>query len=109
MLWHSKEPRKELVKYPDTFDVRSLFDEFTLAERLMNIGAPDGVRREQMQQVIDKLFPRLAEDLKKKLQEELKSWPPEPVAEAGAPASKSGAPAAKNALTQKRQGQNNKP
>jgi hypothetical protein len=77
LLWHDEvEPKAELVKYPDTFDVRSLFDEFTIAERLALVDAPEAVRREQMKQVIDKLFPRLAEDLKKQMLEELEEWPP---------------------------------
>lgn len=76
MLWHGKpEVKEELVKYPDTFDVRSLFDEFTLADRLRLIEAPESVRREQMKQVIDKLFPRLAADLRAKMEAELEEWP----------------------------------
>jgi hypothetical protein len=77
MAWNAKKaPEKELVKYPDTFDVRSLFDEFTIAERLALVDAPDTLRQEQMKQVIEKLFPRLAEDLRKKMETDLKSWPP---------------------------------
>jgi hypothetical protein len=79
LLWNSKsaiEPENELVKYPDTFDVRSLFDEFTVAERLALVSAPDSVRQEQMKQVIDKLFPRLASDIRAKMEQDLKSWPP---------------------------------
>jgi hypothetical protein len=71
------QPKDELVKYPETFDVRSLFDEFTVAEKLALVDAPDVLRREQMKQVMDKLFPRLAEDLKKAMLAELESWPPE--------------------------------
>lgn len=79
LRWNSKnplDPENELVKYPDTFDVRSLFDEFTVAERLALVDAPDSVRREQMEQVIDKLFPRLSDDILSKMKAELKSWPP---------------------------------
>ena len=132
LKWYGKPaPKEDLVKYPDTFDVRSLFDEFTIAERLSLIEAPGGVRREQMGQVIDKLFPRIAADLKKALDAELESWPPPPdpgmqvtateggsgqtdlfdasgqkvmtaVKPAGGGAKK---PAPKNPQTQKRQGQ----
>lgn len=117
MLWYDKaEPEEELVKYPDTFDVRSLFDEFTIAERLALIEAPDGVRREQMTQVIAKLFPRLAADVKQKLQDELKTWPPELDLTVTETAGGSGQPAKfpsvgkrqsqpKNAQTSKKQGQ----
>jgi hypothetical protein len=80
MLWHGnkKPPEKDLVKYPDSYDVRGLYDEFEVAAKLALIGAPDTVRREQMMSLMDKLFPRLAEDLRKKMDAELKSWPPEP-------------------------------
>lgn len=77
MLWHKKAaPEEELVKYPDTFDVRTLFDEFTVAEKLALIEAPDMVRQEQMKQVVEKLFPRLSKDLRKAFEDELKNWPP---------------------------------
>lgn len=112
-------PKEELVKYPDTFDVRSLYDEFTIAENLSTVSAPDEVRREQMKQIIDKLFPRLAAELKTKMLDELKKWPVDPIehaaalAAATAPptafgdknASTKKTPASKNASTQNRQGQ----
>jgi hypothetical protein len=112
MAWHGKKaPKEELVKYPDTFDVRSLYDEIAMAEKLMLVAAPDGVRREQMTQVIDKLFPRLARDLKQKLEAELKTWPPEPVVDEttgkALPAPGGAAAKPKNAKTANRQGQNN--
>jgi hypothetical protein len=69
------EGDQELVKYPDTFDVRSLFDEFTIAERLALVDAPKSLRQEQMKQVIEKLFPRLANDLKKQMLEDVANWP----------------------------------
>jgi hypothetical protein len=76
MLWNSAPvPAKHLVKYPDTFDVRSLFDEFTLAERLAIIDAPKLIRQEQMKQVIDKLFPRLDTATREEMDAELQDWP----------------------------------
>lgn len=77
------EDKQHPVKYADTFDVRSLYDEFTIAEKLVLIEAPDTVRREQMGQVVDKLFPDLAADLKAKMAQELLAWPKDPIAEAG--------------------------
>ncbi len=77
MTWHQKPaPEVELVKYPDNFDVRSLFDEVTLAEHLTLMSAPDTVRRHQMKQMVEKLFPRLAADLQAEIETDLKSWPP---------------------------------
>lgn len=64
------------VLYPENFDVRGLYDEFEIATTLGLVSAPDGVRRLQMEALIDKLFPRLAKDLKEKISAELKNWPP---------------------------------
>ncbi|TSP13945.1 hypothetical protein [Cupriavidus campinensis] len=81
-LWNGEEKKiesdKDLVTYPDTFDVRGLYDEFDIAARLSLIQAPEGVRREQMKAVVEKLFPQLADDLRKKIEAELKAWPPAP-------------------------------
>lgn len=74
--WHGeKTPVDELVSYPDNFDVRSLFDEFTVAEKLTLIDAPEDVRREQMKQIIAKLFPSLKEKLLDAMLANLKEWP----------------------------------
>ncbi len=76
MKWNGKAALEaELVKYPDTFDTRSLFDEFTIAERLALVDAPKALRQEQMRQVIDKLFPRIAADLRTKMEADLADWP----------------------------------
>lgn len=80
--WHGvtiAEDTAPLVSYPDNFDTRGLYDEFDIAARLMLIEAPDQVRRAQMESVIDKLFPQLAKDLKKKMLAELQSWPVDPI------------------------------
>ena len=84
-LWNREESKvedKPLVSYPDNFDTRGLYDEFDIAARLMLIDAPDGVRQEQMKMVLDKLFPQLAADLRKKMEAELKDWPVDPIEEA---------------------------
>lgn len=78
-LWHGEtvdEHEEPLVHYPDNFDVRSLYDEFELASRLVMIDAPDEIRREQMRNLIDKLFPKLKESLKEKMLSEINEWPP---------------------------------
>ncbi|WP_349601345.1 phage portal protein [Azospirillum argentinense] len=83
--WHGKPlPDQDLVKYADTFDVRGLYDEFDIAMRLSLIEAPDAMRRHQMTQVVDKLWPTLAEDLKAAMLAELQDWPPQ-LDELGAP------------------------
>lgn len=73
------EDQQRLVSYPDNFDTRGLYDEFDIAARLMLIEAPDSVRRQQMEAVIDKLFPQLAKDLKAQMLKELKGWPIDPI------------------------------
>lgn len=91
--WHGvtlSDDAEALVSYPDNFDTRGLYDEFDIAARLMLIEAPDTVRRTQMEAVIDKLFPQLAKDLKKKMMAELKGWPVDPVELANRLADKSG-------------------
>ena len=82
--WHGDkldEDADPLVSYPDSFDTRGLYDEFDIAARLMLIEAPETVRRTQMKSIIDKLFPQLGKDLKKKMIEELEDWPKDPLLE----------------------------
>lgn len=82
-LWNGeKEPKEDLVSYPETFDVRSLFDEFTVAERLALVAAPDTIRSEQMRQVMDKLFPGIKASVKAKMEAELANWPLDPIEQA---------------------------
>jgi hypothetical protein len=80
-LWNGEEGQitTDLISYPDNFDTRGLYDEFDIAARLMLIEAPQAVRQQQMEIVIDKLFPQLAKDLKAKMLAELKNWPVDPV------------------------------
>lgn len=79
--WNGEEAqiKEELVEYPESFDVRGLYDEFDIAARLALVEAPDGMRRHQMEAVIDKLFPKLKKELRDKMVEELKGWPIDPV------------------------------
>jgi hypothetical protein len=76
-LWAGKPMSSErLVEYPNNFDVRGLYDEFEIASSLSNIGAPDTIRREQMNSLVDKLFPKIAKELKGKMLAEIKDWSP---------------------------------
>lgn len=76
--WNGIELSDEdsFVSYPDNFDVRGLFDEFEIAAKLGLVDAPDALRRTQMEFLVDKLYPRLAKDLRAKIIGELKDWPP---------------------------------
>jgi len=79
---------KPMVAYPKNFDVRGLYDEFDIAARLALIEAPDGVRRQQMEAVIEKLFPMVKDSIISKMKDELETWPPvDALAEPGAGAS----------------------
>ena len=110
MLWAGQEPlAEEPVKYPETFDVRSLFDEFTIAQQLALMGAPDTIRQEQMKLVSEKLFPRLEKTVKDKIIAEIAKWPPQidlnaPPTQFGS-ASKTPKPKTPPSATTKRQGQ----
>lgn len=66
---------EKLVTYPENFDTRGLYDEFDIAARLMLVEAPDGIRREQMMSVLDKLFPQLPKEKRAALEKELEHWP----------------------------------
>lgn len=75
--WNGEElpDGSALVSYPDNFDTRGLYDEFDISARLMLVEAPDAIRRQQMEMLLDKLFPQLAKDLRQKMLSELKDWP----------------------------------
>ena len=73
----------KLLEYPKEFDVRSVYDEFEIAEQLMTLAAPDEVRREQMRSLIKKLFPAAPDAVVTLLEGSLKSWPPEILVDAG--------------------------
>lgn len=70
---------KDLIKYPESFDVRSLYDEFEIAQNLALLAAPETMRREQMTALAKKLFPRVSEKVLSAIESDLKKWPPEPV------------------------------
>lgn len=74
-LWaREKAPTERLVKYPESFDVMRLADELSVAEQLARIEAPIEVRREQMRLLSGKLFARLKEDIKKKIEASINEW-----------------------------------
>jgi hypothetical protein len=99
----------EFVQYPETFDVRGLYDEFSISEQLMLVDAPKEVRREQMKQVVEKLFPQIKKDLLERLHKDIEEWLelPEGVDPlTGAPLPKTVSdPARPNAASRSRQGE----
>jgi hypothetical protein len=102
-LYGGETLKERPVEYPNDFDVRGLYDEFEIAARLALVEAPDGTRRYQFEQVIDKLFPKLKKDLREKLVAELKSWPPkvDPLAAPGESGTDSVRASGKQALSAK--------
>lgn len=82
LLWNgqkvidnSENDDNTLVKYPDTYDVRGLPDEFDIAQNLMVVQAPDTVRRQQMTNLVEKLFPKLKQGLRDEMTKDIQSWP----------------------------------
>lgn len=78
MLWHGKnideESMTRLVRYPQDFDTRNLYDEFDVANRLLLLDAPKEMRTHQFTLLIDKLFPTLKKGLRKKILSQLEEW-----------------------------------
>lgn len=66
----------ELVAYPESFDIRGLTDEFSVAQNLQMLQAPESVRRYQMEILIDKIFPNLPKEKMKEIEKDLLQFPP---------------------------------
>lgn len=75
LAWAKQEaPESDLVTYPSTFDIASLNDELITAEALAKLNAPVEVRRHQMQELVDKIFPQLSREIRKKLSDSIEEW-----------------------------------
>jgi hypothetical protein len=103
--WHGEKIKEDvkLVSYPRDFDVRSLLNEFDVAQRLALIDAPEKIRQHQLQALIDKLWPTLKKSLRDEMLKEVEEWPAEPELDdqpAPGAAKKPAAPAAKKRPTQ---------
>ena len=68
MLWNGKpmseDEISELITYPETFDVRGIADEFSIAQNLILVEAPIELMRQQIKVLIDKLFPTIDDAIK---------------------------------------------
>ena len=62
-LWNGtpmiEEDIAKFITYPETFDVRGISDEFSIAQNLILVEAPIEIVRQQMKNVVDNLFPTL--------------------------------------------------
>lgn len=73
--WNGEaEPADPLVTYPTTFDVTQLSDELVTAEALAKIQAPVELRRQQMRQIVDKIFPQLKKELRDTIAKDIDGW-----------------------------------
>lgn len=71
----AEPPAEKLVEYPETYDTTGLLDEIAVAESLATIDGPKELRREHMMKVVEKLFPRLSDDLRTRLKNDIeKEW-----------------------------------
>lgn len=111
-----KEPAEteHLVTYSKDFDVRNLADEFDIANNLAIIEGPKTLRQEQMNNLVDKLYPQLKKSLRAEIEKDIKEeWLREPTPDeiATQAYAESGGDLAKPELPKGNgtQGQNNKP
>jgi hypothetical protein len=98
---------EEYVEYSQDFDVRNLSNEFDIANNLAIIDAPKSIRHEQMNTLVDKLYPQLSKKLREGIEKDIKdNWLKEPTAQelAAQGIVKPSLPKGNG-----RQGQNNKP
>jgi len=63
----SEEDIEKFITYPETFDVRGINDEFSIAESLTLIEAPIEMIRQQMKVLVDKLYPTIEDVLKNEM------------------------------------------
>ena len=74
------EDDTKLVSYPveSQFDVRTMYDELDIGMKIRLMGLPPMVIEEQVNRLISKMFPDLAEDVVEKMRKEVKQWANEP-------------------------------
>lgn len=65
----------KLVNYPDTFDVRGLSDEFSIAQSLILVESPIEMLRQQLKVIVEKLYPTLDGDDKEKMFKAIEAMP----------------------------------
>lgn len=70
---------EQYVTYSRDFDVRNLSDEFDIANNLAIINGPKVLRQEQMNGLVDKLYPQLSKALRQKIKADIDDeWLKEP-------------------------------
>lgn len=77
--WAGEEaPAEPLVTYPETFDVAGLGDELVVAEALAKLLAPPEMRKQQMLNILEKMFPQVTEERWKELKKSIDEWKIDP-------------------------------
>jgi hypothetical protein len=84
LAWNGKvedlQDTPEHVHYPASFDTRSFATELDTAMKMKLLEAPETVRKEQMQVMVDKLWPNLKRELREKMRAEIENdWPADPM------------------------------
>ncbi len=97
----------DMIIYPETFDVRGIADEFSIASNLALIDAPLEMRKEQLRILVDKLYPTIKKDSKSKILKEIDSMKEDDLLSIGmdAPSSQDSKPV--SGPKANRQGENN--
>lgn len=77
LAWYdqTRDQEQQLVSYPDDFDVRGVYNEFDLAQKLSDMGAPHEVRRRQMKDLVAKLWPILDDKAAVVINKDIDKWP----------------------------------
>lgn len=64
----------DTVKYPMNFDVRNLIEDLSIANEMALMQAPIEIRRLQLKNIVEKMWPLLPNDKKKKLEKAIDNW-----------------------------------
>lgn len=90
----------ELVTYPveSQFDVRTLYDEIDIGMKLRLMGLPPLIVEEQVNRLVEKLFPDLSDKVIGQIRKEVKEWANEPPAQETSQNGSSGSDTAKRTV-----------
>jgi hypothetical protein len=72
--WAGESLNEDLVNYPDNFDARGLWDEFDIAMQLSLVQAPGMIRADQMEDLVQKLFPAKSQEEIDAINSKVQEW-----------------------------------
>ena len=77
LKWHGQDvPDESPVDYSDSFDVRGVAEDISLAMQLSALEVPDSIMSQQLTQLIDKMFPHLSKDVIESIRRDADNWEP---------------------------------